>query len=402
MSHGRRVGLVLFTEPFQFPPTMQAASLLAEHGWEVDIFGLEIPHIPRSALPPGVHLHYFGPVRRGLALRWDYFRFMHWCRQHAARGGHRTFIGYDFMAAWPADVAARRSGGRLIYHNHDLMLKDQIRGGFYRTVKAMEHRAARRAAMVVFPQRERARLFQHEAGLTTMPQIAFNCPRRSWGQSPLPAAPAEFLAWRERVGRVVLYQGGMAQHRGIETLLASVPGWQFAGGLCLLGLPLESGITRWIEKRADELGIRERLLLLPPCSHDALPALTCRADVGVGVMAVGDAVGDDPKYVNLRHLAGASNKIFEYMAAGLPILSPAGGGFTELIAEPQHGVVCDGTSPASIAGALNRLFHQPGLAAAIGQRNRAAFQEQFNYDVQLAPLLRLLEAPVPVARRDES
>lgn len=388
----RRVALILFTEPFLFPPTLHAASLLAERGWEVDLIGLRIASVPQGPVEKGVKLVYFDRVRKGVALRIQFARFLAWCAFRGRSRRYRTVIGYDIMGAAPAWCAARAAGAKLVYHNHDLVRAGGTKGLFYGAVKKAEMAVARGSDAVVFPQAERARIFWQEAGLRTPPFVVFNCPRRNWLSSDAAKSPAWFSKWKQNVGDVVLYQGGLLRHRGLFALIDSMTEWKFKGGLCMVGLPLEPGIVEAMEARAREIGVADRFLIWPPLPHDELAGVTASATVGIGVINAGGPFDDERHYVNLLHLAGASNKIFEYMAAGLPIVSPRGGGFEALIREPEHGVCFDAPESGEIAAALNRLYSGPDRLAQIAKNNRDAFVERYNYDVQFRPIVDLIEA----------
>ena len=389
----RSAALVLFTEPFQFPPTLNLAEVLAARGWTVDVFGLRIPGVPTWSLRSEIRVYHLDRERSGLALRAQYAAFTAYCVAKGRANRYAGVVGYDMMGALPAYALARSAGAPFIYHIHDLAPAEVFAGIFYPTLKRAERGVARAATLVTLPQPERAALFRAEAGLSREPETVFNCPRLAWMPREGPAAaPGDFEQWRSRVGRVVLYQGGLAVHRGIDRLVESIPHWSFAGGLCLIGLSLERGVDALLRERARSLGVAERLYIHGPVSHAALPAYTARADVGVGVLLVGEDACAHPRFVNLKHLAGASNKIFEYMAAGLPIVSGRGAGFEALLQEPMHGLLCDGTDPRSIAAALNALFALDGMRETMARNNRLAFEHRFNYEAQVAPMLEAIGA----------
>ena len=387
----KRAAFVLFSEPFLFPPTLHAAEILAADGWKVDILGMRIPRVRRWQLGDNITIHDFGELRKGLSLRLQYLRFILWVRRMAEKARFRAVFGYDMMAGLPAAIAARACGALLVYHNHDLMMPQETRWLFYRLVKRGEEAAARAAGMVVFPQKERGRIFSRQAKLKRSPAIVYNCPLLSWPETAELQAP-EVTAWKETVGNIILYQGGLLEHRGLFRLVDSMRDWTFEGGLLMVGLPLEENIVERLKERARAGGLLHRVMILPPIDHNNLASLSRLADVGIGVLQSGKAAGNDPRYVNLRHLGGASNKIFEYMAAGLPVICARGSGFEEIIREPEHGFLCDGHSAEDIARAINDVFAEPQRYHSISQANQTAFREKYNYEAQFRPVLDFIDS----------
>ncbi len=88
-----------------------------------------------------------------------------------------------------------------------------------------------------------------------------------------------------------------------------------------------------------------------------------------------------------NHMAVRSNKLFEYMAAGLPVVAPDFPAWRALIEETGCGVVADPTRPEAIATAIETLLRDRAGALAMGERGRAAVLASFNWEVEFARLL---------------
>ena len=65
-------------------------------------------------------------------------------------------------------------------------------------------------------------------------------------------------------------------------------------------------------------------------------------------------------------------KVFEYMAAGLPVVASRLGQLSSVIEDGVTGVLCPAGDPASLAAALERLHGDAGLRARLGAAARAA------------------------------
>lgn len=97
------------------------------------------------------------------------------------------------------------------------------------------------------------------------------------------------------------------------------------------------------------------------------------------------------------HTEALPSKIFEYMAAGLPIIASDFPLWRSIIEEAGCGLVVDPTDPAAIAAALDTLMADQQRAAEMGRRGRAAAQWRYNWLTEEAKLVefygRLLRDP---------
>jgi len=376
-----KVALVAFDDPYLLPPTMNAAKALAAQGWQVEVHGIRWrTRVAQQDPSPGVTVRLHGEVGPGIAHYVAYARFFAQCVVAAARRRHDWIYAYDLMAAPVGQAMARAAGARWVYHGHDV--PSLSRG--LRLIRALPRslRAARRADLVVFPQAERARLFALEAGLETSPRIVFNCPPRDWLDGA--EGDAEVAAFQRRWPRFVVYQGGLGRSLGTAALIESLPYWPPDVGLVLVGdhtRPEASALRR--ENPND------RVLWRGAVSYHQLPAITRAASLGVLITPCPD------DNLNLLHLAGASNKVFEYLAAGLPVLVPDTPGFQALIEKPRHGELCHDASPEALGAQISRLLSDEKAAQAMAQRNVAAFRSTFHYEHQFSPIIRAMSALTP-------
>jgi hypothetical protein len=95
---------------------------------------------------------------------------------------------------------------------------------------------------------------------------------------------------------------------------------------------------------------------------------------------------------NLHTLAGASNKAFEYLALGIPLLISREPQWQRLYQASGCAVDCDPTDAHSIAAAIRPLCEQPDLAVRMGELGHARILADWNYETQFAPVLDALTA----------
>lgn len=90
-------------------------------------------------------------------------------------------------------------------------------------------------------------------------------------------------------------------------------------------------------------------------------------------------------------LQSLPNKPFEYMAAGLPLLSSLPGELERLIAEHQIGLHYRAGDVQSLTEKIVWLAEHPTERAAMGQRARKLFEDQFRADIIYPKLVAHLE-----------
>jgi len=90
-----------------------------------------------------------------------------------------------------------------------------------------------------------------------------------------------------------------------------------------------------------------------------------------------------------RKYAGSlTNKLFEYMATGLPIIAPEYSSETKKIIEMEKcGLLIDFENPTSIAEAIIYLRKNPQICRELGIRAREAFEKRHNWEFEVQPLL---------------
>jgi glycosyltransferase involved in cell wall biosynthesis len=90
-----------------------------------------------------------------------------------------------------------------------------------------------------------------------------------------------------------------------------------------------------------------------------------------------------------NYVESMPNKMFEYMAAGLPVVASDFAYWRELIGDYGCAVFIDPFDVDALAEALRGLLLDPDRAEAMGARGRAATQERFHWGHEEARLLEL-------------
>jgi glycosyltransferase involved in cell wall biosynthesis len=89
------------------------------------------------------------------------------------------------------------------------------------------------------------------------------------------------------------------------------------------------------------------------------------------------------------------NKLFEYMSAGLPIVSTVPGEAWRLVSEAEAGVAAEWEDPAALAAALRSLVHDPERRQAMGRSGHAYVRRAHDRESHVARLATVLDSVAP-------
>ena len=94
-------------------------------------------------------------------------------------------------------------------------------------------------------------------------------------------------------------------------------------------------------------------------------------------------------------------KLFEYMAAGIPVIASDFVPWRRLVEDAGCGICVDPTDPAAVAAAIRELDADRTRAREMGLRGRDAFRARFNWSSEEAQLLELYRSFVGTPARTD-
>jgi len=93
----------------------------------------------------------------------------------------------------------------------------------------------------------------------------------------------------------------------------------------------------------------------------------------------------------LNHINSMPNKLFEYMAAGLPVIASNFPLWKEIIEGDNCGLTVNPLDPSEIARAIEYLLEHPDEARRMGENGRKAVIEKYNWETESKLLLRVYD-----------
>jgi glycosyltransferase involved in cell wall biosynthesis len=352
------------------------AAALAEAGHDVIVLELApVPHggamldgfARRSVLPAPW-------LRRALPFHLYRAAFLFSFVLGIVRARPDVVHAHDAAMLLPGGFGARLTGARLVYDSHELATSVPYRERAWAWfVSAIEHAVVPRAAAVITVSDGIADRLRERYHLRHRPTVVRNV-------SALRAAGTGTLRRRLGIGAdvpLVLHQGAPAPDRGCEALVQAAA--QLDGvRVAFLGDP-EPGYGERLEAMIAQLGVGAKVSMLPSIPLDELLASTAEADVGVTLL------GDTCE----NHRLALPNKLFEYIAAGVPVVASALPETERLVGAYGVGWCASPEDPAALAAALQTALDHRGDPALRERLAHAA--SELRWPVEQRRLLELYE-----------
>lgn len=278
----------------------------------------------------------------------------------------------------------RRHGGRTIYDSRDIFMRSRLFARLGRPGRSVlewaERRWARGADRVMTVNDSYADLIAKLLRVPP-PDVVMNCRERWTPPTPRPDLIRESIGLAPGIA-VVLYQGILTMERGIEESMEAIRRVPSAV-LVLMGF---GAMTDELAEAVSKPPYLGRVHLLPPVSPEDLLVWSASADALV--MAI--------QPTTLNHRYTTPQKLFESMAAGVPVVASDLPGMATIVRETGAGILCDPTSPASIALAIESIVTAPPAEReAMRERALRAAHDRYNWEAQLGTLFRVYGELLP-------
>ncbi len=379
----KRIVYIQYTNPALYPPLEHGSQILASRGWSVLFLGIGAlgadANAMRFADRPGIRVRQLGYCAPGWRQKLHYFSYAVWAIGWVLAWRPAWVYASDLLACPVGWVLSYLPFLRVIYHEHDSPDYHRPPSAFLRFALGARKKLAGRAALRVLPNEGRIRQFESEVGNRVKTACVWNCPAAKEASLPRSGRDDGHL-W-------VLYHGTIGPIRVplalVEALhlLPERVRMRFTG-YETIGYP---GYSRVLQERAEKLGIGHRLDVRGAVSRHQLIEECRRCDVGIAFVPKQSAE------LNERHLTGASNKAFDYLACGLPVLVTDLPDWRAMYVDTGVGLACDSDDASSIAAALRWLVDHPDEMREMGERGRRRILDEWNYERQFEPVLEMLD-----------
>jgi glycosyltransferase involved in cell wall biosynthesis len=365
-----KIVAAIYNPPELFPPTLWAVEELSKKAGDVTIVTRNIAVEPwpfRGAvivvrLGNEMQLSQPLPAHRKAA---DFFKFYYELKrqvQKAAKSGEVICVAYDSIALFAFYLMRRKLKDRLLwFHSHDVQ---EVKGLSKLSVswwaKHYEPNAIKRTRLFTLPSAERLKYYgvdDYKGSIHVVP----NYPSKQFLEGlrlPLPQLTDE-AAIR------LIYQGSISPGHCLEEVMEAMKDNRLE--LTLIGW-CSPDYKAALQALAVKLGLKERVHFADPVPYRKLYAITAAHHIGLAIH----------KPENIIYSTGgtASNKIYEYVSVGLPVILYDSEHFRKHCGRFKWAAFTDG-SPASVRHCIMEI------AAAYSEMSTAAkqdFLDTLNYE----------------------
>jgi glycosyltransferase involved in cell wall biosynthesis len=399
-ANGRPVSMFVWNPFTNDARVLKEAQTLQAAGYSVTVFALQQAGVPvTETLPEGItvvrrrnnpfarqvdtaerprgRVRRFGKLKLlGMILS----RLVSHAGFAIAIAGSRADVvhAHDVNTLPTAWLAARLSGAKLVYDAHEISTSREGYDGIRGFIAWIERTFMTRADATITTTEARAKFFARSYDVDR-PLVLQNRPR--WA----PSSRSSLL--RDRLGLkepwpIVLYQGGLQQGRGLERLVdtsAAIEGayYVFVGG---------GRIEEELRARAAALPSRDRVFFIPTVSLAELPRVTESADIGVQPL----------ENTCFNHFSTDSNKLFEYVAAGLPVVATDLPEVRRVVAGYDLGLLVRSGDTDGLARAIRRLV-EDNAARETFRRKAMIAAATLTWEAQEASLVELYRRLAPTS-----
>ena len=272
-------------------------------------------------------------------------------------------VAHDIYGLIPAALLKRRWGAALVYDSHEYAAQGDLIAPRWqeRLTRMVERYFIKRADRVITVSPPLARQLERDYRLSGVVSVPNTEPAR--------AARHDLALHAERGEVRFLLQGQAAPGRGFERLFELWQGLDDPRALLQVRCP-DGAYPEELRTRFAALFDSGRAVWLDAVPTTDLVSAASEADVGV-IPYLGP---------NRNHVYACPNKLSQYMAAGLAILSTDLEFIASVLAQYRCGVVYQPANAASFREAIATLVDDPAALVELRRNALQAARDEFNWE----------------------
>lgn len=371
---------VQYTNPAAYPPLEHSSQILAQDGWEVLFLGIGALGASALSFPthPKIHVKQMYFCSGGWRQKLHYIQFCLWVLFWTLRWKPLWIYASDFLSCPIGLLLSFLPGVKVIYHEHDSP-SPSLTSFVGKFCLWSRQKLARRVNYCILPNQKRIEYFTEQTNREQTTLCVWNCP--SIIEISKLYLPNKFQEiW-------LYYHGNISAELIPSTIIYALATLNNNIKLRIIGYETvgSQGYIGQLKKVATELEVRDRVEFLNSMPRYELLEWCKKCDVGIAFMP------KKTEDINLKHMIGASNKVFDYMACGLALLVCDLPDWQQMYVEPGYGLACDPEDVQSVCAAVDWFLEHFPQMRQMGELGRQRITQDWNYENQFKPVMEILQ-----------
>lgn len=179
---------------------------------------------------------------------------------------------------------------------------------------------------------------------------------------------------------VIGYTGAFLPNRGVQHFIKILPGLVNIIPEVRLVLIGDGRYRRDLEKLADDLYIKEYVIFFEKQPYHLLPTYLSIFDIGITRLER-----------NLQNDYTTPNKVFEYMAMGIPVLTSDSLPMRRIVGSTRTGLIFEAGNVSQLKSVSLSLLQDKTLRKELGDNGRSLIRDRYNWNISKGQLIGLYD-----------
>lgn len=270
--------------------------------------------------------------------------------QKAIKEDADIYHSHDLSTLLECFIASRVNDSKLVYDSHEVnAISKNVKsvGNIYN--KISEKILIKKTNGVITVNEFIAQLLKKEYDLKQKPIDLLNLPdKRYYDDIENIEENKEYIMLPDFEKKYIIYQGFIRQKRGLFELVKSFHYLDNSYQLLIVGNgPMKEDLETYVEKKQLENQIAFRGYV----DYQNLINVTKEADVGII-----SGKGTNEGKINYDRFYGSPNKLFEYIVAGIPVITNNYPFYKKIVGNNKLGLFWKNKNPKDMARVIKNMF----------------------------------------------